>query len=111
MRISDWSSDVCSSDLGPVIVRIHVVHGNQRRTGDANREHIREFKHRANRGETSVGTAGDADTISIEPGMALAELAYRRDVIIHADELEPALTRRCECAAARRGAARLKRNH
>src|SRR3546814_13594620 len=43
--------------------------------------------------------------------MALAELAYRRAVIIHADELEPALTRRCECAAARRGAARIKRNH
>src|SRR3546814_19449457 len=60
---------------------------------------------------TGVQTCALPISISIEPGMALAELAYRRDVIIHADEIEPALTRRCECAAAPRGAARIKRNH
>src|SRR3546814_18768384 len=30
MRISDWSSDVCSSDLPPVLVEIEPVDTNQR---------------------------------------------------------------------------------
>src|SRR3546814_8139303 len=39
MRISDWSSDVCSSDLGerlPVVVEVGVVDGRlERAAGDA----------------------------------------------------------------------------
>src|SRR3546814_20624052 len=37
MLISDWSSDVCSSDLAPFDARIHALrgHAGQREVGDA----------------------------------------------------------------------------
>src|SRR3546814_3664331 len=38
MRISDWSSDVCSSDLSPRIQTVYVAPGNG---GTANSPHIK----------------------------------------------------------------------
>src|SRR3546814_7850442 len=42
MRISDWSSDVCSSDLLPFVFRVHDAHGAARFTEAAlvDRDHV-----------------------------------------------------------------------
>src|SRR3546814_16582194 len=39
MRISDWSSDVCSSDLACVAARAYRVRGGRRRAGTDERNH------------------------------------------------------------------------
>src|SRR3546814_13756889 len=79
MRISDWSSDVCSSDLGPLVhlVRNAVDHGlempDQRRRAGKPAEGVIRLRARVDGGRPSVEVRDDGAGIDLEMVRARSE--------------------------------------
>src|SRR3546814_5392369 len=76
MRISDWSSDVCSSDLGPTVFVIGHTHPIRPRHLSA------FFEEQTGRFEDYVGRRALLDVITVEERMLFARLlhANRRNI-------------------------------
>src|SRR3546814_16141073 len=72
MRISDWSSDVCSSDLGNEFERLAVGEG-EAQVGDGRRQHA--ARHEFQR-ELDEGPGGLAQTVSGSAGGSRKRVAY-----------------------------------
>src|SRR3546814_18671018 len=67
MRISDWSSDVCSSDLRGVLVLDHAGDGAERTVGDVPRDRAPELPRR-DAPRLAIGTGRDDRHIGVAEG-------------------------------------------
>src|SRR3546814_3708456 len=84
MRISDWSSDVCSSDLDPALHRLGRHRAVTLRVRNARREEIFEFEQPARAGEIFVARHA-ADRRFVHPDrlgdLAQRQRAHMRDAV------------------------------
>src|SRR3546814_14066551 len=69
MRISDWSSDVCSSDLGQIDAALHVIDPGpvEAVAVAAHRERVRKRAHRVD--GVDMGDDEDAGTAIVRAGV------------------------------------------
>src|SRR3546814_4156457 len=92
MRISDWSSDVCSSDLGGLLLQ-HLPEGEVGR----DRLHVRHDNPEWDHVKAIASTLKDEELT--DPATSLETLAWR---LFHEDEVrvEPgiAVSRGCRCS-------------
>src|SRR3546814_4005750 len=84
MRISDWSSDVCSSDLGQIDAALHVIDPGpvEAVAVAAHRERVRKRAHRVD--GVDMGDDEDAGTAIVRAGVkhsAIAETVAAREAL------------------------------
>src|SRR3546814_7032526 len=93
MRISDWSSDVCSSDLQIRIAEARLVHARWREAAQA----AETARAEAGQAEALVDTASKAQAeAATEQALAAHGLADLRDAERHAKEAVARLSARLE---------------